>query len=308
MSDFQHDNASLRAGASLAGPPLSQIAGHEMMEPFNPEQFTDHEMPMLIWLRGDEEICGEFNMDAESVMVELGIKRSRLTQIAGKELRVGRYVRPVFRTEDVLAYKNWVRASASHLKSSRAIEDAAAKLEHETSTLADKVKDAASAELEAINDQMLSLHQISQRLFSELSLAVANSIEASNQQSERLEFARKSREKELIESIAGFIQQSQIQNSVLHTALAGIAGALQSQRVELHDLSALVNCQQQKMIDAELAAAARLKSESEPNLRIARRDAAKARRGLAKKDHLSQSNFNCSPTKKLRSRRRATAN
>jgi hypothetical protein len=60
-------------------------------------------------------------------MATLGIKRSRLTQIAGRDLRVGRvrvdrYIRPVFRSIDVAAYLNQTRATASHQKSSEAIQ------------------------------------------------------------------------------------------------------------------------------------------------------------------------------------------
>lgn len=150
------------------------VAGYlgELPLAFRPEDFEGQEWPMLIWLRGDEPICEEFNLDAETVMAELGIKRSRLTQIAGKELRVarmrvGRYVRPVFRRADVEQYKSWIRATASHMKSSRAIEEAAAKLEQETSTLADKVAGAAHAEIAAMNERMLHLHQSSQRLMAD---------------------------------------------------------------------------------------------------------------------------------------------
>lgn len=94
----------------------------------------DEDLPMVLWLRGDEEIIDEFTMDAEAAMTALGIKRSRLTQISGRELRVGRiridrYTRPVYRPKDVQAYLEWTRASASHQKSSQAIEMAAQKLE-----------------------------------------------------------------------------------------------------------------------------------------------------------------------------------
>jgi hypothetical protein len=91
-------------------------------------------LPLVVWLRGDEPYFTEFSLDAEAVMQQLGIKRSRLTQISGNELRVGRtridrYVRPVYRPCDIDEYQQWTRATASHHKSSTLLEQAAHKLE-----------------------------------------------------------------------------------------------------------------------------------------------------------------------------------
>jgi hypothetical protein len=88
---------------------------------------------MLVWLRGDEPECAEYTLSADDVMSQLGIRRSRLTQISGRELRVGRmrrgrYVSPVYRQEDVDEYLSWTRATASHLKSSSVLSDAAEQL------------------------------------------------------------------------------------------------------------------------------------------------------------------------------------
>jgi hypothetical protein len=94
-----------------------------------PASQKDRQLPMIINLRGDEELVDEFNWDADQVMEFLGIKRSRLTQISGKELRVARirrdrYLRPVYRESDVRDYQEWTRATATHQSSSRAIEQA----------------------------------------------------------------------------------------------------------------------------------------------------------------------------------------
>ena len=88
------------------------------------------DLPMVVWLRGDEPHVGDFSLDVDEVMRRLGIKRTRLTQISGRELRVarirrGRYIAPVYRPIDVEAYAAWTRPTASHLKSSQALEDAA---------------------------------------------------------------------------------------------------------------------------------------------------------------------------------------
>ena len=94
---------------------------------------TDSELPMIVWLRGDEDHCADFLLDADAVMQTLGIKRSRLTQISGKELRVGRirrgrYISPVYRQTDVDTYLEWTRASASQLKSASVVTEATAGL------------------------------------------------------------------------------------------------------------------------------------------------------------------------------------
>lgn len=124
MTEFELDpKAPLRAGATVS---------------------VDAELPMIVWLRGDEPYAGAFRLEAEQVMEQLGIRRSRLTQIAGKELRVGRmrrgrYVSPVFRQEDVDAYLSWTRATASHLKSSTVLQDAACELREQGHLLARKL-------------------------------------------------------------------------------------------------------------------------------------------------------------------------
>jgi hypothetical protein len=95
---------------------------------------------MIVWLRGDEPWFTQFDMDADAVMTALGIKRSRLTQISGKDLRVGRvrmdrYIRPVYRSIDVEQYLRWTRATASHQKSSDAIKIAVDQLQHQSENI-----------------------------------------------------------------------------------------------------------------------------------------------------------------------------
>ena len=110
-------------------------------------EIPDHvpgNLPMIVWLRGDESLCAEFIVDADEVMRQLGIRRSRLTQISGRELRVGRmrrgrYVSPVYRQVDVDAYQQWTRATASHLKSSAVLNDAADQLLRQGATMTDRL-------------------------------------------------------------------------------------------------------------------------------------------------------------------------
>lgn len=127
-------------------------SGVPVMKP--QEKVPDEELPLIVWLRGDEELVTEFTMDADAAMAFLGIKRSRLTQISGRELRVGRlrvdrYIRPVYRLQDLQAYKVWTRAPISHATSTRVIEEAREKLEHQ----ADELSRSLAATLDSVEEQ-----------------------------------------------------------------------------------------------------------------------------------------------------------
>lgn len=113
-----------------------------MIEVGGSEQLTSDSLPMVVWLKGDEDYFEDFALDAHQVMEELGIKRSRLRQISGEELRVGRvksgrYIKPIYRSQDVESYKNWTRATASHSKSSTVVEKALESLKSESTSLID---------------------------------------------------------------------------------------------------------------------------------------------------------------------------
>ncbi len=106
------------------------------------ENESAEELPMVVWLRGDEPHFEAFTVDADEAMRRLGLKRSRLTQISGRELRVGRrrqgrYIKPYYRNDDIERYIEWVRPTASHDKSSRILFDAAEELAQK-STLVEK--------------------------------------------------------------------------------------------------------------------------------------------------------------------------
>jgi hypothetical protein len=121
------------------------------------------ELPMIVWLRGDEPWAGEFTLSADEVMKDLDIKRSRLTQISGHELRVGRmrvdrYVRPVYRPEDVEAYKAWTRSTATHQRASNIIQEAAETLEKQSAEISKELQSTLRASSEEITSQ-LSRHE-----------------------------------------------------------------------------------------------------------------------------------------------------
>src|SRR5438045_3561626 len=86
---LERTDRSDRHGATTADAAGYDLDGQPICRESVPE-ITADALPMLVWLRGDESYCGDFCLDADQVMVRLGIKRSRLTQISGRELRVGR--------------------------------------------------------------------------------------------------------------------------------------------------------------------------------------------------------------------------
>ena len=107
------------------------------------------ELPMVVILRGDEPYAESFCRDADYVMEKLQIKRSRLTQISGKDLRVGRirvdrYIRPMYRDEDIEKYQSWTRSPATHKNSSQMIDLAVERLEQKSEEFALGLKDVLS--------------------------------------------------------------------------------------------------------------------------------------------------------------------
>lgn len=147
--------SAMRQGASCTSEAEPHIDG---------QHTTADDFPMLVWLRGDEPWFTQFDMDADSTMAALGIKRSRLTQIAGRDLRVGRvrvdrYIRPVFRSIDVAAYLDQTRATASHQKSSEAIQVASQafneQIERFQSTL-DAISSNLTAQLNSVLGTLIS--------------------------------------------------------------------------------------------------------------------------------------------------------
>ena len=150
-------------------------------------------LPMIVWLRGDESYAGEFSLDAEAVMESIGIKRSRLTQISGRELRVGRirvdrYIRPMYRSCDVQEYKSWTRASASHSKSSTILKEAADELRSGSKELADQflvklgdVHQSIEAALKDVCSETYEIQKNASQLMQEQMTHNRQSFEASSQ-------------------------------------------------------------------------------------------------------------------------------
>ena len=114
-------------------------------------------LPLSIWLRGDEPYFEEFSLDADEVMSQLGIKRSRLRQISGQELRVGRkrverYIKPFYRPKDVEDYLGWTRATASHQKSSLILNSAADNLVNHGQRISESILSLKNHLIEVIQE------------------------------------------------------------------------------------------------------------------------------------------------------------
>lgn len=80
-----------------------------------------------LYLEPDTDEAKDFVCDAEAAMAYLGIKRSRLTQISGRELpcariKVDRYIRPMYRWEDVKSYHQSAKTAVSYAKSKQLME------------------------------------------------------------------------------------------------------------------------------------------------------------------------------------------
>ena len=120
------------------------------------------ELPLVVWLRGDEDYVEEFSLEADDVMRQLGIRRSRLTQISGKELRVariraGRYIKPLYRPEDVDAYLAWTRPTRSHSKATNLVKDAAQDLTAVAKDLAGRYQKARSELAQDVSGKLAGL-------------------------------------------------------------------------------------------------------------------------------------------------------
>ncbi|MFW7381036.1 MAG: hypothetical protein ACOH5I_19630 [Oligoflexus sp.] len=139
-----------------------------------PESQSEPELPMVVYLRGDEDLVEEFHLDAEEAMEMLGIKRSRLTQISGRDLRVGRirrdrYIRPVYRLKDLEDYQSWTRSTASHQSSSILIEKVIDRVEQQCRQLEDAATGPYRKNLEdAVSHLKQDLHKLGGRLQAEL--------------------------------------------------------------------------------------------------------------------------------------------
>ena len=122
-------------------------------------------LPMAINLRGDEDFFEQFDLDANTVMERLNIKRSRLNQISGKELRVGRakvdrYIRPIYRSIDVENYLSWSRATATNKKNTDVITDATQQLSEIAETLQKSLSKDSGVLTNSLNVKLQKLGKI----------------------------------------------------------------------------------------------------------------------------------------------------
>jgi hypothetical protein len=180
-------------------------------------------------------------------MQQLGIKRSRLTQISGRELRVGRvrrgrYVSPVYRPGDVVQYLEWTRATATHMKASSVLQDAAAQLEDSSERLAERVERAAGTVADVVHEVVArSTSRVIARVDDELA-ALARVHEAERARLEGLLL-------EVVGQLSRVRQRSSQQASLIET----LATAVTQLAGELREAAALVRVLRE---DQQLARAA----------------------------------------------------
>lgn len=137
------------------------------------KELSSNQLPMVVHLKGDEDFFEQFDLNADEVMEKLSIKRSRLNQISGKELRVGRakidrYIRPIYRSEDVENYLAWTRATASHVKSKEAIEIVTNELKEQATTLASSLSKDSGILSNVLNNHLVKLNAFLQSELSNL--------------------------------------------------------------------------------------------------------------------------------------------
>ena len=172
MNDLEHEIKSEQSSSQVvtrrvgAASDISDLNSSDDLA-FAP---TPEDLPMVVWLVGTEPWFSEFSLEADHVMTSLGIKRTRLTQIAGRELRVGRvrrgrYISPVFRPEDVEQYLKWSRAPSTHIKSSTMLSEAADTLKQQADLLETQfleLKDSMTSDFETgIRRAVLQSEEIS---------------------------------------------------------------------------------------------------------------------------------------------------
>jgi hypothetical protein len=240
---------------------LTERKGASLAPESGPHEKTEN-LPMVVWLTGLEPYFNEFCLDAEEVMERLSIRRSRLTQIAGKELRVGRaridrYIRPVFRPCDVEEYKSWTRPTASHQKSSEILNEAADQLGDQISELKHSIATLTSEQqrivgiIKHLNDDQSNQER---HLFHSLETRWLRSTEsASAHQDKRFTLLQKDFA-QIIGTLETLSQKSTrieaIQQSVVElisnvqyqgTRIASLESVIQNQRDDLAKNSSLQN-------------------------------------------------------------------
>ena len=170
------------------------------MESLEAAGYTEATLPQVVPLKGDEVYFASFNVDADQAMELLGIKRSRLNQISGRELRVGRarvgaYQRALYRSEDIEAYLQWTRATASHKKSSELLSETGEQVSLKVAQELDAILHASTLQLqESLQQQKIYFAQLfeaqhailAERFKQILALQMQSALEQQNEYLRRL--------------------------------------------------------------------------------------------------------------------------
>lgn len=228
------------------------------------------DFPMLVWLRGDEPWFSQFDMDADTTMAALGIKRSRLTQISGRDLRVGRvrmdrYIRPVYRSLDVEQYLNQTRATASHQKSSDAIKQAMEQLSEQSNIMLATIDTIGSNFSAQINGVICEL----------VTISVNKALEPLTQQISTLPFELHSKVTASFDEVQQRVNQSmsELANSLtqsLTTAADAVQSSAREQAAALEILTLQLNQTSEKtaLMEERLAAWDKMLTQNLQNMAI----------------------------------------
>lgn len=122
---------AIAAKSSNHEPSTQQAQNHES-PPHRPKQqnsqtlLSSSEIEVL-YLDLHDPRAAQFDIGADEAMEALGIKRSRLTQISGRTLpcariKIGRYVRPMYRHQDIENYRSRLRIPQSRAHAAQIIE------------------------------------------------------------------------------------------------------------------------------------------------------------------------------------------
>lgn len=131
-------NPVIAAKSSNHEPSTQQTQNHESPphrpKQQNPQTLLGSSEIEVLYLDLHDPRAAQFDVGADEAMEALGIKRSRLTQISGRTLpcariKIGRYVRPMYRHQDIENYRSRLRIPQSRAHAAQIIERTTSHLE-----------------------------------------------------------------------------------------------------------------------------------------------------------------------------------
>lgn len=135
---------------------------HQQSKKFEHSQNVQDASSCILYLHSRDPRVREFSCSAADAMQMIGIKRSRLTQISGKSLacariKIGRYIRPMYRPQDIEDYVRRSRISQSQHKSRHIIETSTTKLIQEAEKISSCLEHATSEWHQSMQNRFLEI-------------------------------------------------------------------------------------------------------------------------------------------------------